>query len=202
MAEKKVEPQETNGGSEYAAAAQAVVDRTLARYLIEYGKRKKDEEAIALGNRILASLHVKDINTAAKKKPDQEVVKQASGFMRKSTLKEMKAEAEKAKKEAQASGRPAANRWVLRLNKGEDKQLSPRPRFPGQVDAFISAYTESGEARLGITVRREDHETVLRRFAGQGFWWTGKIAAAWEIRVFNTSGPDGLLVTVKTSPTV
>jgi len=194
---------------ENSAAAQTLRDHKMALTLIEFGERKKDAEALAIGYRILAALPVNNVNAAAKKAVDEKtgfaaLLKQCKKLSPGDTVvTELAKRAQETAKAAKADG-ALGNKWDVKIDSGKFYRLYPYPRFPAHALANVHA-TAAEQISLQISVRQKGSRNITASFSGTGStggsWPTNLYEGLWDIRVYNVSSSDGVDVSILTSTT-
>ncbi len=188
-------------------SSQAVADRKLAQSLIEYGERSGTAEALVLAARILASNPAVAADTSSKRdeaKQIQQLLHQAAEM--RPGDKVLDALIKRFGKTADSHARALAvtgnaKLWVERIDRGKYYRLSPNPIFEPHVAARVVA-TAAEDPMLGITVRRIDlvrEKRWVSRSRVSAVWNYGIYKKAWDIRVYNLSGPNNLKVRIETS---
>lgn len=195
------------GLADETESGRVVADRKMAQSLIEYGQRMEKPEAIVLAAEILANNPVTAIDATAQREEAQQIqrlLEQANemrpGDKLLATLIQRFDHTPKVVRGANAIA-DSARLLIVRIDKGKHFRLSPDPVFEPQIAARVTA-TADGDPTLGITVRRIDlvqEKRWVARSRVSAVWNSGIHKKAWDIRVFNLSGPDGLKVRIETS---
>ncbi len=184
---------------------QAWRDVDLARALVEYGKSRRQPEAIALAGQMLQQA-AGELGSFREHRVHGPVL---SLDMPPDVLPEEEATSEKEFEGGViARGGPSCrqvsgNRWQAVIGKGESCTIRPYPEFSKKAQAVVKVRAAQ-DAYLFVYWRRVDMKSDPNDFkAGKGNvtakWRTGISKAKWVIEVENQSGPDGLPVTIETS---
>lgn len=198
---------ECSGLADETESGRMVADRKLAQSLIEYGQRLEKPEALVLAAEILVNNPVAASDATAQRDETQliqRLLEQANemrpGDKLLAILIQRFDQTPKAVRGANVI-EDSAKLLVVRIDKGKHFRLSPDPVFEPQIAARVIA-TADGDPMLGITVRRIDlvqEKRWVARSRVSAVWNSGIYKKAWDIRVFNLSGPDGLKVRIETN---
>jgi len=192
-------PKETKAG-------RMLVDRAMAQSMIEYGRRAKSPECILLGVEILHKTPVtikkgvgtdetaeleKLIEQAVEMRPDDE------------TLIELAERVTESLEEATRGLAGGPQQWNVSIKAKGYYQLDPRLVYNAQEKAIVTATTNDPGVMLGASVRRGDQRKELTRSVGRGKvkveWNSGIVTTGWDVRIWNLTGRDGLVVKVETN---
>lgn len=191
-------PKETKAG-------QMVADLSLARSMLDYGRRTKNPEMMLLATEILHKTPVETVKgdtdgddelseivlEAVKMRPEDESLLQLAERVQE-TLEE---------KTRGLAGGP--KRWIVEIEPKGYYQLDPRLVYNAQEKAIISARSKDPSVTLGASVRRGDARNLIARGVGKGRvqvqWNSGITTTGWDVRIYNLSSKAPMSVEVTTN---
>ena len=190
-----------------SSAGRIVLDREMARAMIEYGRRTKTPEVIIFGVQILAQNPVNHVvendEIMDRDKAELTATIQQAVDMRDEdeTLIELSERAADLLDEKTRGLAGGPRRWTVTIDKGKYYQLDPRLVYHAQQRAIVTAFAH--DVMLGASVRRSDQRKELKRSVGSDkvkvAWNSGIHTSGWDVRIYNLNGPDNLRVQVETN---